>query len=185
MDLLAFIAALASAVAWPGVTLAAIVLLRREIRALVPLITSLKYKGLEVTFGRDVAEVRAEAAELPAPPGQMRLIGPQISDTVERLLATSSRAAIIEAWREVEEEARSAAVRKEVAIPQLFSVSPLRILHALAAYHVVSSEQLALLHDLRALRNQAAHAPEFALSETSARDFAIAAARLVQLLKAA
>jgi hypothetical protein len=185
MDLLTFIAEILKAAAWPAVVLVAVIILRRELRSLVPLITSFKYKDLEVTFGREAAAVREEAAQLQTPSGALLPAGPAISETVRRLLPASPRAAIIEAWREVEEEARNAAERRNVALPQLRTVSQSRLLHALSSHAAVTSEQLALLHDLRSLRNQAAHAPEFALSEDSARDYAVAAAQLAQHLRAA
>lgn len=185
MDLLTFVAELVKAAAWPTVGLIALILLRREIRGLLPLITSLKYKDLELHFGREVAAAREDADQLQTPPGRALLARPEMSETVRKLLDASPRAAIIEAWREVEGEARKAAVRREVAIPRIHELSQPRFLQALSAYQVVDPAQLALLHDLRSLRNQAAHAPEFALSTDSARDYALAAAQLAEHLKAA
>ena len=185
MNSLAFIAELVRALAWPAVTVGLAFMLKPELRGLVKLVTKIKYKELEVEFATGAAEVRAEAAQLDAGKQSFARIAPQIPSEVLKLLHASPRAAVIEAWREVEHEIIQAAMRKEVPIPRIPLASPTRLLSALSASSVVSGEQLALLHDLRGLRNQAAHAPDFALSETAAHDFAEAAARMAQHLREA
>lgn len=183
MDGPTFLVEVLKAVAWPGVVLTAVLLLRKQLRALVPLLTKLKYKDLELVFGREAAEARAEAANLPPPPGRAVAPLPQISPEVQRLLSVSPRAAIMEAWREVEQAARESAIRRQVSQPGLGTIAPGKLANLLAVHGILEPPQLGLFHDLRALRNQAAHAPEFVLSEDAARDFVEAAGRLIDYLK--
>jgi hypothetical protein len=109
---------------------------------LLKLVSKLKYKDFEIEFSRDVAEARAEADQLPPPTGSQLTARPDVSADVLRLLKASPRAAIIEAWREVEEEARHVAIRKEVAVPRPMSGPPSRILNALSAYNIIDAKQL-------------------------------------------
>jgi|SRR5882672_12240005 len=185
MDWLTFITEIVKATAWPAVVLVVIVLLRKPLRGLLPYLTRFKYKDFEVTFGREAAEARAEATQLPSPEGLAPAALPPISTEVARLISVSPRAAVIEAWREVDTAARLALIRREAMQPQLMTTSPSKIATLLASYHIFEPRQVALFHDLRTMRNEAAHAPEFALPEFAARDYAEAAARLVELLTSA
>ncbi len=54
MDWLTFLATIIQAVAWPVTIVAIAYLLRKELRALIPLLTKLKYKDIELEFGRRV-----------------------------------------------------------------------------------------------------------------------------------
>lgn len=183
MDLPTFVVELIKALAWPGVVLTVVLLLRKQLRALLPLLTKLKYKDLELAFGREAAEARAEAAELPPPPGRTLAQLPPVSLAVQRLLTVSPRSAVIEAWREVEEAARDVAISRQVMQPGLGTIPPGKLANVLAAHNILQPPHLGLFHDLRALRNQAAHVPEFALSDEAARDYVGAAARLIEFLR--
>lgn len=184
MDGLTFVVELIKALAWPGATLLIVFLLREQLRGLLPLLTKLKYKDLEVVFGREAAEARADADALPAPAGQQTVALPSVSAEVGRLLAISPRSAVMESWRELENSARQAAIRHNVAQPAVATTSPTKIAKLLGAYHILDPSQIGLFHDLRALRNQAAHAPEFVLEEDAARDYIEAASRLSAFLDA-
>src|SRR5215207_8632055 len=101
MDWLSFAAALVKALAWPLTVLGIFLVLRRPLTGLVPLLARLKFKDLELDFGRRLAEASAEAATLPGIPPAAAL--PAGSDEVLLRLATDApRAAILEAWLRLE-----------------------------------------------------------------------------------
>ncbi|MGH2397987.1 MAG: hypothetical protein ACRDFW_13640 [bacterium] len=69
MDWLTFIARVIDAAAWPVTVFVILLLLRKPLSGLIPLLQRLKYKDLELEFGRQIQEVRQEVqAELPAAP---------------------------------------------------------------------------------------------------------------------
>jgi hypothetical protein len=182
VSVLQFIASIVNSLAWPLVVLGSVVILRGPLRALLPLLQRLKYKDLELDFGQQVRELNAEvAAELPAP-GAAALPPIGGDPVIARLAETSPRAAVLEAWRAVEAAALLAARRLggEVFRDKAFTLHAIRFLEGLDG---LDSAIVSLLRDLRGLRNQAAHAPEFALSPGSALEYAAAADRVASYLR--
>ena len=64
MNWLQFIAALIDSVAWPTAIVVLVIVLRTQIRSLLATLTSLKYKGLELDFGRELKKVEAAAKDV-------------------------------------------------------------------------------------------------------------------------
>jgi hypothetical protein len=180
MDWLSFIAAMARALAWPLTVLGIFLVLRRPLTGLIPVVARLKYKDLELDFDRRLAEASAEAAALPGaqrgealPAGDGALIG---------LAAVAPRAAILEAWLRLEAAALAAARRRGTAEPLSSLRAPARLIEALEELGIVDARQAAVFHELRSLRNSAAHALGFEPTPDAARDYVRLAARLEQSL---
>jgi hypothetical protein len=184
MDWPTFAVEMVKALAWPITTLVGLLVLRRPIVSLIPLLQRLKYKDLELDFARRVSEVRAEAAaELPT--AQVPALPPAELETMRELARVSPRAAVIEGWRQVELAAVEAARRNDVSLDAHEALNPNRVLLRLQKAGVVDSGKIGLYHDLRALRNQAAHAPEFALPAEAALQYAEIARELADYLRTA
>lgn len=182
MDWLTFIAELIKMLAWPLTVLAIVILLRKPLAGLIPLLQRIKYKDFELEFGRQVREVRAEANEELPPPQKPKAMIPQGPDPILELARVSPRAAVTEAWRQVEAAALDAAQRNNVPLRYREAVSPVRVIRALEKAEVVDPAPMAIFHDLRALRNQAAHAPEFAISTEAVIEYVELARRLIEYL---
>jgi uncharacterized protein YutE (UPF0331/DUF86 family) len=182
LDWLTFIAELIKTLAWPLTVLAILILLRKPLVGLIPLLQRIKYKDFELEFGRQVREVRAEANEELPPPQKPKAMIPQAADPILELARVSPRAAVTEAWRQVEAAALDAAQRNNVPLQYREAVSPIRVIRALEKAEVVDPAPMAIFHDLRALRNQAAHAPEFALSTEAVIEYVELARRLIEYL---
>jgi len=180
MDWLSFVAAMTAALAWPLTLVAIFLALRRPLRDLIPLLARLKYKDLELDFGRRLAEASAEVAALPAlrAPGAL----PAGDDPLIGLAAAAPRAAILEAWLRVEAAALAAARRRGTAEPVSSLRAPVRLIEALEELGVIDARQAAVFHELRSLRNSAAHALGFEPTPEAARDYVRLAARLEQSL---
>lgn len=102
MDVLTFISELIKAVAWPATAIVLVVLLRKPIVELIPLLRKLKYKEIELEFAQEVYELKAEVEAIAKEKGEE---APSIASTSSNLLnlvTFSTRAAIMEAWLEVE-----------------------------------------------------------------------------------
>ena len=162
-----------------------ILLLRKPIRDLIPLLTRLKYKDFELEFGRKIKEVKAEVAiEFPEEE-PLEALPSEADKKIIKLAEISPRAAVLEAWRTVENEA-ILTVREEIRRQR--GHEPAIILPHSAIKHLQQSERIdrqtsALIKELRSLRNEAAHAPEFALGSHSALEYASVANRLARMLK--
>ena len=176
-------AELIKSLAWPLTVLAIVILLRKQLAGLIPLLQRIKYKDFELEFGRQVREVRAEANEELPPPQKPEAVILQAPDAILELARVSPRAAVIEVWRQVESAALDAAQRNNIPLQYREAVSPVRVIRALEKAEVVDPAPMVIFHDLRALRNQAAHAPEFALSTEAAIEYVELARRLIEYLR--
>jgi hypothetical protein len=177
MDWLTFVAELVKATAWPAFLFAFLLVLRKPIAELVPLLRKLKYREFEAEFGARLEEVENLKEEIappaipqqqqPPPPEPQALYSkparPADAEPLSfRRIEANPRSAIIEAWMRVEAAARTAVRRLDVVaiVPR----SPLQLIRILDKAEALDPAQVAMFHELRSLRNEAAHSPEMALS---------------------
>jgi hypothetical protein len=186
MDWLTFIAEIIKGLAWPAVVLTLLLVLRRPIADLLPLVRKLRYKEFEAQFGARLEEVETLKAEtapaLPEPaapaqpgepPGAFRRPSTDVLSLALQLAEKSPRAAILEAWLGVESAAKSAV--KRLGLVAITPRSLLDVIRTLDKSNALDAAQIAMLHELRSLRNDAAHSAEVALStETAIRYVALA-----------
>ncbi len=95
-----------------------------------------------------------------------------------QLVQINPRSAIVEAWRGVEEAALCLVQSKGLYVCERDARSAFAVIRAIGSANVLSSEDLALYHDLRALRNQAAHATNFTPTTDAALSYVGLAGRL-------
>ncbi|HZX81063.1 MAG TPA: hypothetical protein VFE72_08950 [Lysobacter sp.] len=184
MDVLEFIAAMTKALAWPVALVAIFLVLRRHLVARLPELESLEWKDFHLRFGRRVHQLAAEAqaaldpaeiASAPSIDGEARR---------RRLAEISPRAAILEAWIELEGAAAVALRRRGAAIPQRELQQPSRLADALISSGLLGAGQATLLSELRRLRNAAAHAADPRIDVDTAREFVGVAAAFERLIRA-
>jgi lipopolysaccharide biosynthesis regulator YciM len=182
MDTLTFLSELIKSIAWPVTSIILVFLLRKPIIELVPLMKKLKYKELELEFSQEVMALKSETKEVSSSSSDGRKAYLASSKALE-LVQVSTRAAIIEAWVEVE------AIALEVALS--FWNQPVteatRTLPNLGEYlhkcKVIDSKELGVFQRLRQLRNKAAHSEELNLGEKDARSYVILAANLAEHIR--
>jgi len=172
MTIAEFIVEIVREVAWPITVLVILKLLHKPLVHLIPLISKIKYKDLEIDVTRQIEALKAVA---PLPSLQSLAVQtPQAASELTKLLeilARSPRAAILEAWRLVEEVGgRKVAVAYGENLPPYLK-SPLSIGEALRSREIITIDQYKMLSELRKIRNQANHAPEFTLSEDAGKDY--------------
>ena len=180
MDTLTFISSLAQSLGWPLAIIVGIVLLRRPLSELLPHLSELKWKDFSLVFSKGVADAKAQ---LPSPENPKALQPPQSieSERLEQLALLSPRAAVMEAWVGLE----SAALSSLVSVGAISSSSGLRnhgrTAVALQSAGLLLPPEVIAFQELQHLRNQAAHAPEFALESSAVIEFV----RVSEQLKAA
>ncbi len=185
MDALTFISELIKSAAWPVTVIVLVVLLRKPIVELTPLLRKLKYKELELEFAQEVSELKAEVEAIAKEKGE---VAPSIASTPSNLLnivTFSTRAAIMEAWLEVESASVTVASSFWGRSPdEAFKNMP-RLGEYLLQCKVIDEKQLSVFNKLRQLRNKAAHAQELDLSESDARSYVQLASDLAKHIREA
>ena len=171
-------------IAWPVATVWIAYLFRGELKALAARISQLKYKEVEAKFEKGLAEAEAEVQKVervtaPALPQPERL---SQLDQLRRIAEVSPRAAIMEAWVLIETAAAVGGFTSGVTIPR---VNPRLLTEHLARTGKIPEESVALMDKLRQLRNQAAHLPDFALSQDEAERYLELAVKISEIIRSA
>lgn len=161
MDILEFIAAIVVGIAWPAAVVVLFFIFRRSLSKLLPGLTHLKWKDLELEFKRELSELTAAAqtAKLPLPqevrpqPSSSRTLDAEIKAVAE----VSPRAAIPLAWAAVEMELMEAVMRLAVSPdypPENSSIQNIRHLQHAGAIDV---DTVGILERMHRLRNRIVH----------------------------
>ncbi len=164
MDGLTFVSELVKALSWPLLVLVFILVMRRPLGNLISFIERLKYKDFELQFRRQLQTIKEEV------PVELQLGEERTSEEVIyiEIAQKSPRAAISEVWRKIE----LVAINK---LRHLLSEEEQksRKLSALYLEHsgALTPAAQRLLRDLYHLRNQAVHAPDFAVSLDDALEY--------------
>lgn len=178
MDALTFIVEMTKALAWPVVAVVIILIVRRPLLAMLPLVRRLRYGSLELDFGRRVHELAAEVdKELPA------VADEPLAERLAQLARLSPRAAVLEAWLALEAAAAEASRREGLDLTSRERRTPLLLGQALEQAGILDEQKLEIFHRLRNLRNAAAHASDFELDNQSAVEYGQLALRLAGFLR--
>ena len=172
------------ALAWPVTVFVLVIIFRGEVSKILDRITSLKYKDFEANFEKQLREAEQQAEHIrseraPAELGTTdRLTSPQVTvhDQLLRIAEVSPRAAITEAWREVESAATNAAETAGLEAPRRMPIN--HLVRELIRERIFSDTALPLFDRLRRLRNEAAHAPEFIIDQGEVERYVDLALRL-------
>lgn len=184
MDTLTFVSSLTEALAWPVAAVVLVLFLRREIGLMLPLLKRIKAGPLEAEFERELKELRTTTdAELPkvAPSAETQ----SEATLLVKLAELNPRSAVLEAWQRVETAARRVPTRRALNLTPAQEQSPVAVARALSAKGLISTEEYTLFHDLRALRNQAAHAHDFSPTGEAALNYVALSSRLLMTLERA
>jgi uncharacterized protein YutE (UPF0331/DUF86 family) len=175
MDKYTFISEMTKALAWPATLIVALLLLRKPLVSLIPFMRKLKFKELEMEFSEQIQALKSEA---------------EIDETSEidtpamNILSFSTRAAVLEAWMELE----NVAVSLAASFWSTSNTSPFKSYAKLGHYlhqcGVLNDTQLKSFDELHKLRNQLVHTEEVELTENDAKAYIMVAANLVKQIKA-
>lgn len=166
MDCLTFIAKLAETLAWPVVVVMVFFGLKDKGLELIPILRKLKYKEFEAEFGEGVREI-GETLPLPKETGavkaEQKAEPSGLHEQLLRLAETAPRAAVLEAWLQVEHAAQRLVSRTGVADRSLRMVGPSIMRTYLERTGALSPKQQEGFNKLRALRNKVVHYVEVSL----------------------
>jgi hypothetical protein len=160
---------------WPITILIIALIFKSELSKLLLKLSTLKYKDFEAKFGHQLEVVEKKVKELPkpkfkkAPPPEIEEKSKEEETDFDRLIRIaeiSPRAAIAEAWTEVEIAARKAANQAKLKINKPESV--INIANAFINEGVFNDAVLTALNEIRDLRNKAVHMEDFNISHNEA-----------------
>ena len=192
MSWLQFISAIVSSVAWPATLIVLVWMLREPLRRVLLTITSLKYKDLEVDFGRELKELEEKAKVINITPiNRTALPSPakdepsQILADAERLAADFPGPAVALAWSAVESTLMQAVMRLAISPDYPSDNSAYKNTKLLAGQGLLDTQTLEVFERLRNLRNIAVHGGGgVQISFDEAREYVAIARGVVEKLTA-
>ena len=186
-----FVRHLVDALVWPIVAVLIGWRLGPELKRKLPLLRRLEAGPLKAEFDEEVEAVRKEVEEQ-FPQAQAE---PQLSPDEARLLEiakVSPRSAITEAWRSVEVVANRVVERRLDERPTVGTSlrtarpkSTISLARDLSTLELLTPQQLSVFHELRNLRNQAAHTENFEMDFQSANNYIQSALALKSAIQGA
>jgi hypothetical protein len=176
-SMLGFISQIISSLAWPITLLTCVLLLKRHLSALIPLLRTVKYSDVEIRFGQEVAALKrtTDIADLPS-----RESNPKQNqwESLSRLADVRPRTAIRSAWSQVESSIRGLAKKKNTEITDAAEGMPMVIGAILLNEGAISSQQYELMQKLRMLYHEAERAEPDTITSDSAAEYVGLALRL-------
>lgn len=178
------------ALAWPAAVIVCAIIFRKPLTYVITSLSRLRYKDFEAEFHRQLSDLESEAQALPLRrvPGALEVpseeeVGQPEFEALRRWADIAPRAAIVEAWREVEMAALEGANR--LSIPVSPRIPSTRLLETLFSAGVIDADVKAILNRMRELRNRAVHAQDFELATEEAIRYINLAFQIVQQLRLA
>ena len=168
-----FVIELFDKLAWPISAIVLVIILRKELASIVGNLRSLKYKELSLEFGEKLEEAKKEADKAKLPEISARLSRVEL-EYYGDLARASPRAAVIEAWLQIETAVEKIIRRPPEGRPRSFGPEA-RVLLEIAG---LEKEEISIFYDLRTIRNRVVHEEDARVSEAQAIEYVQLALRL-------
>jgi hypothetical protein len=189
MSWIEFFSNVIGSISWPFATVSIVIILRSPIQSLILMITRLKYKDVEINFGKELKELQQVAeTTVPKLENQTKEESERtltFSEEIEKVAEIAPSAAISLAWSRVEREMYAAVLR--LKSPPSYSpyASPYKNLMFLREHSNLDTNDFHVLDRMRRLRNEVAHSQisEVDINADEVREYAYLAAQLVHKLK--
>jgi hypothetical protein len=190
MGWLEFLASLIKSLVWPTTLVILVVLFRVQVRRALLSLTRLKYKDLELDFGRELKQLEKEAKAIDITPQPPKSIAPTKRDSSQLLQEAAQLAqrfpepAVAVAWQAVEDELRQAVMRLAISPDYPAHNSAFKNAELLTAQNAIDQRTVELLNRMRNLRNMAvhgSHGPAFITADEALEFLALARGVLEKL----
>jgi hypothetical protein len=193
MDWLQLIASLVGSLAWPATVLILVLILHEPVKQALLTISRLKYKDLELDFGRELKQLEQKAKALDVKPQAPAVLptpkkdSSQLLDEAARLATDFPEPAVAVGWQGVEEELLAAVMRLAISPDYPPYGSSLKNTLILREQKVIDEGTYELLQRMRNLRNMAVHGNRGGppITADEAREFIALAKGIVEKLRAA
>jgi hypothetical protein len=177
---------LVKALAWPFSSIIIAILFRHELRTAASRLSSLSFKGLKADFKQEIENLAKDVEELPPPEQTMEISertipGTSDYETLFRIAEISPRAAILEAWRDIEVITKQVTDILKISIRG--QIAGVKAIRELVSKGIMPASSISVYERLRTIRSKAAHAPDYALDAEQSEDYLNLAKRLYSLLE--
>jgi hypothetical protein len=191
MNWLQFIESLVRSLAWPVTVFALVFLLRTPLRQVLLTLTSLRYKDLELDFGRELKQLEEKARSIDITPAQPKSLfankdSSQLINDAAKLTQEFPQAAVAIGWQAIEDELASAIMRLAISPDPPSHGSAAKNVQLLREHGVIDEATVELLNRMRKLRNMAVHHTNNGATVTSsdAAEFLALAGGVAERLRA-
>lgn len=181
MTTLEFTAKVIDSVAWPASVVALVLILKNPIQSLIPLLSKLKYKDVELEFGKDVNTLSAKVKK--------ELSGvqnnPETEDLRKRVMSimpVSPKAAVVEVWRALETEIIDLCTKSKMELDHELLKKPLKMAELLVKAKLIDETQFGMIEDMRLLRNRVVHYEKEQITPENALEFLESGVKLISSL---
>ena len=174
MDTLTFVSAILGSLAWPIAVAIMVIILKKPLVGLFERITSISHNQTRIDLV-PLVESKATAESAGALSDE-----PETDHLGRDSIAASPRAAIIEAWIEVEIAASNALQSIDSSARRR---SPGQTIHQLSRSDLIDPSLESLIKEMMSLRNQAAHLPDLNISSEDARSYVETAGQVSATLR--
>ncbi|MDN4262812.1 DUF4145 domain-containing protein, partial [Citrobacter freundii] len=170
-EVMVIIAEIIKAIAWPIAAIWIAMLFKNEVRSLFGRVSQFKYKELEAQFEKGIETAKHQAQQLDHDKRKAfrKASINGVLTTFEqfnRIALTSPRAAIIEYWLDLEAAVGAAAKKAGISNSNISN----QVSQLIEMGHIPANV-MPLFHQLKDLRNQAAHMPDFSITVKGAQDY--------------
>lgn len=192
MDQFEFFSSIVGSLAWPLASIAIVAMLRSPISSLILTMTKLKYKDLELDFGRALARAEEVAKTIDIQPEPKQLASEKEDRNSSQILHEASHLAndfpepaVALAWNAIEYEIMDAVKRLGISPDYPPYNSALKNITLLQDAGLLDERTLDLLKRMKTLRNMAIHGgacPRITTNEV--REFIALSTGIVDRIKA-
>lgn len=180
LNTLEFVSAIIKALSWPMVVLICVFLLRNPLSKILTNLNRLSYNNLEMVFEQKLNQLETTLDDNE----QMNFDIYQTNNKDLEILTiaqVSPNAAIIMAWALIEHELKN--LLNSNNLLENKKSNPLSLINLLLKNELLDNETIATLHDLRELRNTAAHSHQETLSYLQAIKYYELVKKIISILK--
>lgn len=160
-------------VVWPVTILIVLFFFRKELKFIFQKLSQISYKDFRANFEKELTAVENKVNQLSPKTSDKDFIsdikGITAYGSLIKIAEVSPKAAIMEAWRNVEIATMYAAEKNNIYVSGQIAGS--RAIKNLISNKFLDSELIEVYENMRKLRNKAAHSVDFALTYDEAERF--------------
>lgn len=178
---------LVEVIIWPITIFVLAIIFKSELKKIFSRLSNFKYKDFEVKFGQELENVEQKIYEIDTKSSKKisrkdtsKYEDDNIYTRLVKISELSPRASITAAWFELENAIITIARNNRIEIKQPSNITS--IINELKENKYIGESSLYILNDLRRLRNEAAHAPDFALTQRESKKYIMSILKLAALL---
>jgi len=181
MDSKSFIIHLLDIAIWPVTIFILIMMFRKYLVELIPLLKKLKYKDLELDFGQKMQKLKKDAEDSFTNNSEEKYT--KEKEHLHSLSEISPCAAIMESWKEVEVSTLKLIMKHKPDV-KIDSSTPYRHMQTIFEKDkLIEMKMIKVFGDLRTIRNRAAHAINYEINTEKAVEYVDVALKLKAYLE--